>query len=157
MYQSNKKIMKQILNNIALMILQIILAHSAIAQNKTIFTYDAKGNMLTATYSGSNKCNNTLPSEITASKAETTGSLQLKVTPVPASDLITINYTIPKVGVCDMEVYNMLGERIAVVKSGMLQAGSFTELFAISTIADGTYLIVLRTKEGQVNEKFLKE
>lgn len=126
------------------------------AQNKTTFTYDAKGNMLTATYSGSNKCNNAPQTVIAAKTVQDNNGMVLRVTPVPANTVITIAYTIPA-GNTDIEIYNMLGERITIVKTGMQQGGSYTMPFNIGTFASGTYLCVLKTDKGQVVEKFLKE
>ncbi|NNV55036.1 T9SS type A sorting domain-containing protein [Limnovirga soli] len=130
------------------------------SQNKTTFNYDVKGNLLSASYVGNNKCNNAPQSIIaadTAAAKEADNKFRLVITPVPAHSVITIYYTIPVSSNASLEIYNMVGERMAKVKSGMQKAGNYTEYFDIQSFASGMYLCVLQTNKERQVIKFLKQ
>lgn len=140
--------------------LLLLLSSYSFSQNKTTFTYDVKGNLLTASYVGNNKCNNAPQSIIaadTAAAKEADNKFRLVITPVPAHSVITIYYTIPVSSNASLEIYNMVGERMAIVKSGMQKAGNFTEYFDIQSFASGMYICVLQTNKERQVIKFIKQ
>jgi PKD repeat protein/subtilisin-like proprotein convertase family protein len=71
----------------------------------------------------------------------------LKASPNPAEGSSTISYQMPETGAMQLEVYNLLGERVAVLATGTQTAGWHETIldFAALGLSDGTYIIRLST------------
>jgi hypothetical protein len=67
--------------------------------------------------------------------------------PNPFNPATTIEFSIPVPGKVTLEVYNILGQRVATLVSGELQAGSHFYQWDASRLASGVYLYRLTTAD----------
>jgi hypothetical protein len=59
--------------------------------------------------------------------------------PNPFNPATSIRFTVPHAGPVDLEVFNTLGQRIAVLANGVKEAGTYTVRFEAATIPSGVY------------------
>ena len=60
--------------------------------------------------------------------------------PNPFNPDTRISFTVPRTGDVTLEVFNLLGQRVALLQQGVLAPGSYTRNFDGSGLASGTYL-----------------
>jgi len=65
--------------------------------------------------------------------------------PNPFSQVTTVNYTLPKSGTVRLEVYNMLGQRVATLVDQQQVTGEYSVQFNASNLASGMYLYRMET------------
>jgi hypothetical protein len=152
-----------------LLSITICLFIAGLSNSQTTFNYDNKGNMVSVQYNGTNACSTpssttTMVNNLSYSSTEKTESpvevkIKLQVGPVPASSYINIQYEVPTDGQATIEIYNMLGVRLSVASSQFVWKGRINNLtnFNISYWANGTYYCILKTKEGNISKKFVKQ
>lgn len=70
--------------------------------------------------------------------------------PNPFNPSTTINYSIPTAGNVELVIYNMLGEKVAMLQSGFQQAGNYTASFNASELPSGVYMY--RISSGSYSE-----
>lgn len=83
--------------------------------------------------------NSELPTEVTLSQNY----------PNPFNPVTNIRYAVPEAGQVTLEVYNVLGQRVAVLVNEAMQPGTHTISFDASRLASGVYMYRLSTN-GQV-------
>lgn len=83
----------------------------------------------------------------------TSSVIHLTCAPNPAVGQTTIHYHLPQSSAIELALYSMLGNRVATLESGTLDAGSHTLNINTGTYPTGTYLLVLRTDHGQIVER----
>jgi len=64
--------------------------------------------------------------------------------PNPFNPTTTIQFTIMELSAVEIEVYNMLGEKVATLEDNYMQAGIYTREFDGSGLASGLYLVRLQ-------------
>jgi len=64
--------------------------------------------------------------------------------PNPFNPSTTIKYSVPQSGEVSLKVYNLIGEEVATLSSGFLQAGNYTATFNGSNLASGVYFYRLQ-------------
>ena len=64
--------------------------------------------------------------------------------PNPFNPVTTITYSLPEAAEVRLEVYNLMGQRVAVLVSGMQQAGVHSSVFDAGHFASGVYLYHLQ-------------
>lgn len=69
----------------------------------------------------------------------------LDVFPAPASDHATIAFALDHAADVRLEVFDILGRRVATLRDAWLPAGRYVSVWDASTSAPGTYLVRLRT------------
>ncbi len=69
--------------------------------------------------------------------------------PNPFNPTTTIRYAVPETGDVTLEVFNVLGQRVAVLVNDVMQPGTHTVSFDASRLASGVYMYRL-TSAGQV-------
>ncbi len=69
--------------------------------------------------------------------------------PNPFNPTSTITYTLAERGQAELYVYNTLGQRVAVLASGVRDAGRYEVQFDASLLPSGVYMYTLRT-EGEL-------
>ncbi|MFH1195054.1 MAG: T9SS type A sorting domain-containing protein [bacterium] len=75
--------------------------------------------------------------------------------PNPFNPATTIKFALPQSSNVSLVVYNMLGERVAVLENGMLEAGIYERNFDASSFTSGIYVYVLKMDNTQISKKML--
>jgi len=75
--------------------------------------------------------------------------------PNPFNPSTTINYSLPQSGYVSLVVYNMLGQRVAVLVDGNRDAGYYSTNFDASNLASGWYIYQLRTESKVFSKRML--
>lgn len=92
-----------------------------------------------------------------AAKDRMTGlpsSFTLSAFPNPFNSEVEIRYDLPKSGKVELSVYNLLGQKVETLRTGMVTAGAHTQLWS-PTVAGGIYFVNLRTANSVRTEKVL--
>jgi Secretion system C-terminal sorting domain len=75
--------------------------------------------------------------------------------PNPFNPVTSINFAIPKAGLVDLKVFDVLGREVAVVMNGYVPAGNHTAQFDASTLSSGVYFYTLTSGEFTSTKKML--
>jgi hypothetical protein len=75
--------------------------------------------------------------------------------PNPFNPTTTIGYSVPQLGFISLKVYNVLGQEVATLFSGMQRPGSYTALFDAGRLASGVYFYRLQTGNIQITKKLV--
>jgi hypothetical protein len=67
--------------------------------------------------------------------------------PNPFNPSTTINFSLPKEGFVTIEVHNILGQVVATLVEGRLNAGEHSVRFNAGSLASGVYLYTLRADD----------
>jgi hypothetical protein len=81
--------------------------------------------------------------------------LQVSNHPNPFNPVTTLRYTLPEAGEASLSVYNIQGQRVAALATGLHTQGTHTIGFDASRLASGVYLYRLTTSTGIVTGKML--
>lgn len=79
----------------------------------------------------------------------------VKVTPNPFNNFALIDFTLQEEGDVQMYVFNMKGERVAMLVDGYRMAGQHQVEFNASDLAKGFYYLTVRTANSQTTEKLV--
>jgi len=66
-----------------------------------------------------------------------------------------IEYTLPQPGEVEIELFDLLGRRVAVIFQGYQHAGSHTARFNLEELTSGIYLLRLKAPGGQATAKII--
>ena len=75
--------------------------------------------------------------------------------PNPFNPVTSINFAIPKAGLVDLRVYDVLGREVAVLMSGYIPAGNHTAQFDAAAFASGVYFYTLTAGDYSATKKML--
>jgi hypothetical protein len=75
--------------------------------------------------------------------------------PNPASNLLTLNYTLPKTSSIDLLVYDFNGRLVDSKNIGMQIAGEQSITHNVSSLANGEYTFVIRSSFGTTSQKVI--
>ena len=76
--------------------------------------------------------------------------------PNPFNPTTTIRFGLPSESVVDLRIYDVLGREVrTIVSNQSLKAGTYNYVFDASSIASGTYIYRLTTKNNVVTKKML--
>jgi hypothetical protein len=75
--------------------------------------------------------------------------------PNPFNPTTKIKYSIPQSSQVSIEVYNSLGQEVAILFEGYQQAGSYIAEFDASKLASGVYMYQLRSENVLLTKKFV--
>jgi hypothetical protein len=75
--------------------------------------------------------------------------------PDPFSESTTISYTLPEPIHVTLEVFDLLGRRLALLVDGEQEAGTYTSDFSANGLAAGMYLLRLRAGSTQRVERLI--
>lgn len=75
--------------------------------------------------------------------------------PNPFNPVTTIQYTVPRTADVEVGVYNLLGQRVALLVDQHHQPGSYQVAFDGSQLASGVYFYVLRTAQTHLVRKMV--
>ncbi|MEM8485966.1 MAG: Ig-like domain-containing protein [Bacteroidota bacterium] len=75
--------------------------------------------------------------------------------PNPFNPQTTITYGLPEPGRVSLEVFNLIGQRVAVLVDGMLQAGKHHVVFDAQGLPGGVYVYRLKTNETSLSRRLI--
>jgi Secretion system C-terminal sorting domain len=75
--------------------------------------------------------------------------------PNPFNPSTTIEFGLPKASQVQIVVYNVLGQRVAVLLDRSMKAGNYKMVFEAGRLASGVYFYVLRAGEKVFKQKML--
>jgi hypothetical protein len=81
----------------------------------------------------------------------------LVVFPNPANDKIELSYILPASTIVSAEIFDIKGSLVTTVNRGMQLAGSQKLTVDVSSLAAGTYSVVLKAAGNSITTKFVKE
>ncbi len=75
--------------------------------------------------------------------------------PNPFNPTTTIRYDLPKDGLVQLEVFDILGKRITILVNEYKSAGTYDQLFDASQLSSGIYIYRLRSKDFVSSKKMI--
>lgn len=75
--------------------------------------------------------------------------------PNPFNPVTQIQFAVPVKSMVSLKVYNMLGQEVATLFSGVQEAGTFSVEFNASTLASGVYLYRLQSEKVSITKKLV--
>jgi flagellar hook assembly protein FlgD len=73
--------------------------------------------------------------------------------PSPATDVVTIAFTLPEDGSVELAVYDLSGRRVATLVEGDLTAGRHEATWNCGEVPSGVYLYRLETATGTLSRR----
>ena len=80
---------------------------------------------------------------------------QVQISPNPAQDLVTVNYTMNQPGEICISIYDLTGRIISSSGVNYHAAGQQQQQFSASALSAGTYLVRIETKGELTNKKLI--
>lgn len=94
---------------------------------------------------------------ITGAADATVQGVPLRYYPVPAQDLLHVEYLLPVAGPVDMRLLDMQGRSVAAPIAARRAAGRHTESIGLSSLASGNYVLRLTTPGCSTTVRFMKQ
>ncbi len=113
----------------------------------TVYTYDANGNLLSAVSTST-------PAGVEPPKRPLSFRLDPSF-PDPAVGIANTRFAIPSRQRVSLRVFDLSGRAVAILMSGMLDAGEYTARFEGGGRAAGIYFFRLRGAQGTINRRFV--
>ena len=79
----------------------------------------------------------------------------MQLFPIPASDILHIEYNIQKAGNVSLTIYDALGNKINSLFNKTIQEGTHSVTIDVSSYFSGNYFVVLQTPQGSITTKFI--
>ncbi|MBM2813578.1 MAG: hypothetical protein HW421_340 [Ignavibacteria bacterium] len=76
--------------------------------------------------------------------------------PNPTSGKTSFRYELSSDGEIEISIYNLMGEKVAEIEKGWMQAGIHTAVFDCSQLESGVYIFKLNTAHSQLTGKLMK-
>jgi hypothetical protein len=73
--------------------------------------------------------------------------------PNPFNPITTINFSVLNKGQVDLKVYNVLGQKVAILVNEVLNAGNYKAQFSAANLPSGIYFYRLSTSSGLITKK----
>ncbi|MBT9392807.1 T9SS type A sorting domain-containing protein [Hymenobacter sp. NST-14] len=89
------------------------------------------------------------PSLVLGSKSKAAAALQLRVQPNPAGAMAQLRYELPQAATVEVTVTNLLGATVQTLPTTRESAGSKSVTLPLQNLANGVYIVRLRTGEVQ--------
>jgi len=96
-----------------------------------------------------------VPTAVTDSRRPVEFKLAAKNYPNPFNPATTIDYTLPAFSKVELDVYNVLGKKIATLVDEAKPAGAYSVQFNASDLPSGAYFYTLTTGEQTLTQKML--
>jgi hypothetical protein len=93
--------------------------------------------------------------EVGIKDAEKEGFYVGQNSPNPTSDVTSINYRVQRPTEVSLEVYDITGKSVMLVREGYKNAGSYRTSINVSELNSGVYYYTFRTAYGQVTRRML--
>jgi hypothetical protein len=75
--------------------------------------------------------------------------------PNPVNSMGNVEINMPKASPATVEIFNLMGQREAVLFEGNLAAGTHNMSYDVTDVANGVYLMVVTTPEGKAEKKIV--
>lgn len=75
--------------------------------------------------------------------------------PNPFNPITIINYSIKEKGTVNLEIFDILGRRVAVIVNNTKEAGSYQEIFDASKLASGIYIYTIKSGPFTASKKMI--
>ena len=75
--------------------------------------------------------------------------------PNPARDELSLRFQVPTRGVVTLEIYDLMGRRVASELDHEIEAGEYVKIVPVRNMAAGRYFARLRTSEGMLHQSFV--
>jgi len=75
--------------------------------------------------------------------------------PNPFNPSTNLNYYLPENAEVLMEVYNIAGEKVETLQSGLMSAGEHQVIFNTNNLSSGIYLVTLQTGKQLITKKLM--
>jgi len=79
----------------------------------------------------------------------------LNVSPIPATGNVSIDYSLPKKTDITLKVYNIQGQEVAILYSGVRDAGTYSTVWGRTDLTSGFYFLRLSTDYGEQSRRML--
>ncbi len=118
-------------------------------------SYDAQGNSIPA--SASFTINSDSPTSVAIGRSNTAPSeYRLEQNfPNPFNPSTTIRFAIPQTTKATVAIFNILGQKVATLMDGMVQAGSYDVVWNAGNMASGIYFYQVRTSAFTSTKKMM--
>jgi hypothetical protein len=92
-----------------------------------------------------------ISAEVLSHQPETPTAVRLHPNyPNPFNPSTQIAFDLPEASIVTLEVFDVLGRRVAVLEDGWLDAGSFVRTFDASGLSGGVYVVRLSVRDASV-------
>ena len=95
------------------------------------------------------------PSLVLGTKSAAAATLQLRVQPNPASAVAQLRYELPQAATVEVTVTNLLGATVQTLPATRESAGSKSVTLPLHNLANGVYIVRLRTGEVQQTTRLI--
>jgi len=92
---------------------------------------------------------------IAENKTETPKKLALNIAPNPVRNQTSIAYALPKSGNVSITLYTADGRLVQTIDQGYKSAGFYTNTLDTRELANGAYIVVLKTENKNINGKIV--
>ena len=82
-------------------------------------------------------------------------SFELTNYPNPFNNSTLVKYSIPKAGNVEIDLYNMLGQKVAILVKSRLTAGTHTFNFDAGSLSSGIYIFRLQADDRSILRKII--
>ena len=90
---------------------------------------------------------------VSVEEEEVISENSLKVYPNPARSIVNINYTMEIEESVNLEIYNMVGNKVMEINNGYQGSGTYSQELNISSLSNGMYFLRILAGETQVIKK----
>ena len=82
-------------------------------------------------------------------------AVQLDAYPNPFSGQVQVKFSVPSNNRCRLELYDLLGERVALIVEGEYGAGEHLFTWKTQQFIPGTYILKLTTENQQIFKRIM--
>ncbi|MFH1863232.1 MAG: T9SS type A sorting domain-containing protein, partial [bacterium] len=75
--------------------------------------------------------------------------------PNPANPVVQVRFSLPAPQQVTLAIYNLLGQQVATLSSGLQPAGDRTYCWDASAYASGVYLVQMQTPTSSTSQRFV--
>lgn len=93
-------------------------------------------------------------SDVAPDKKEQAG-LRMALYPNPAANLATLDFEMPKTGAGSVEIFNALGQRVSLVREGIMAKGNQSVVIRTEGLENGIYFVTLTANGARTTQRMV--